>query len=237
MGYDGETDISEKMIEMSQVCVVYPNGTKALQDCSFYLEKGEFVFVVGSSGSGKSTLIKTILGEVHPKSGKVVAASEDLGKISAKQLPYFRRKMGVVFQDFRLLDDRNVFENVALAQHVIGVGKDRIKKNVDAMLEMVGLSDKGRVYPKELSGGEKQRVAIARAMVNRPSLLLADEPTGNLDPSNSREIMKLLSDVNKLGTTVLVVTHNHEIIKQMKKRVITIDGGKVVGDRMLVQQM
>lgn len=232
MIYNGKTESHEKMIELSDVCVEYPNGTKALSGCSFALYKGEFVFIVGSSGSGKSTLIKTVLGEVKPKSGKVVVNGEELGKVVNKQLPFFRRKMGVVFQDFRLLDDRDVFENVALSQHVIGIGNDRLKKNVDAMLQMVGLSEKGRVQPRELSGGEKQRVAIARAMVNRPSILLADEPTGNLDPNNSREIMKLLSELNKLGTTVLVVTHNHEIVTQMKKRVITIDSGKVVGDKV-----
>ena len=188
--------------------------------------------MVGSSGSGKSTFIKTLLGEVKISSGRLRVAGQDLRKIKRRELPFFRRRLGVVFQEFRLLEDRNVFENVALAQRVIGVSNERIKRNVTAMLEMVGLEKKAKMFPKELSGGEQQRVAIARAMVNRPEILLADEPTGNLDPENSWEIMTLLEAVNRLGTTVLVVTHNDEIVNQMKKRVIVLNKGHIVKDEV-----
>lgn len=219
------------MIKMSDVEVTYSTGTEALKGCSLEVEKGEFVFVVGSSGSGKSTLIKTLLGEVPMASGEIVINGKSLARIKRKKLPYYRRKLGVVFQEFRLLDDRNIFENVALAQRVIGVEKSRIEKNVKGMLQLVGLGKKTEVYPRELSGGEQQRVAIARAMVNRPSVLLADEPTGNLDPQNSWEIMKLLEDMNRLGTTVMVVTHNSEIVDEMKKRVVTLQQGIVISDQ------
>lgn len=219
------------MIKMSDVEVTYSTGTEALKGCSLEVEKGEFVFVVGSSGSGKSTLIKTLLGEVPMASGEIVINGKSLTRIKRKKLPYYRRKLGVVFQEFRLLDDRNIFENVALAQRVIGVEKSRIEKNVKGMLQLVGLGKKTEVYPRELSGGEQQRVAIARAMVNRPSVLLADEPTGNLDPQNSWEIMKLLEDMNRLGTTVMVVTHNSEIVDEMKKRVVTLQQGIVISDQ------
>ena len=196
------------------------------------MEKGEFVFVVGSSGSGKSTFIKTLRGEVKAKHGKIFVAKKQLDRIKRKELPYYRRILGVVFQEFRLLKDRNVYENVALAQRVVGVSKQKIEKNVMNILELVGLSGKEKMRPKELSGGEQQRVAIARAMVNRPAILLADEPTGNLDPQNSWEIMKLLEEVNRLGTTVIVVTHNHEIVNKMKKRVIALHSGRITSDEM-----
>ena len=208
----------------------YPMGTEALKSVSISVNKGEFLFVVGSSGSGKSTLIKTLLGEIGVTSGQLTVAGRKLNKIKRKELPYYRRMLGVVFQDFRLLEDRNIFENIALSQRVIGVSHDRIKRNVNLMLEMVGLEDKRRAHPRELSGGEQQRVAIARAMVNRPAILLADEPTGNLDPQNSWEIMDLLEEMNQLGTTVLVVTHNNEIVNQMQKRVITLNQGMVTND-------
>ncbi|RHP86365.1 cell division ATP-binding protein FtsE [Roseburia sp. AM59-24XD] len=219
------------MIRMQNVNLVYPTGTAALKDCSLEIGKGEFVFIVGSSGSGKSTLIKTLLGELEISSGRIEVAGKDLANMTRKELPYFRRKLGVVFQEFRLLDEMNVFENVALAQRVVGVSsRERRRKNSLAMLEMVGLSKKLRAYPNELSGGEQQRVAIARAMVNRPAILLADEPTGNLDPENSWEIMKLLQDVHELGTTVLVVSHNEDIVNKMQKRVITLHKGQITSD-------
>ncbi len=220
----------ESLIQMENLKVAYPMGTEALKSVSISVNKGEFLFVVGSSGSGKSTLIKTLLGEIGVTSGQLTVAGRKLNKIKRKELPYYRRMLGVVFQDFRLLEDRNIFENIALSQRVIGVSHDRIKRNVNLMLEMVGLEDKRRAHPRELSGGEQQRVAIARAMVNRPAILLADEPTGNLDPQNSWEIMDLLEEMNQLGTTVLVVTHNNEIVNQMQKRVITLNQGMVTND-------
>lgn len=220
----------ELLIQMEHVRVAYPSGMEALKSVNISVEKGEFLFVVGSSGSGKSTLIKTLLGEVGVSSGQILVAGRELRRLKKKELPYYRRMLGVVFQEFRLLEDRNIFENVALSQRIIGVSHDRIKRNVSLMLEMVGLGDKRRAYPKELSGGEQQRVAIARAMVNRPAILLADEPTGNLDPKNSWEIMDLLEEMNQLGTTVVVVTHNNEIVNQMKKRVVTLSQGVVTND-------
>ena len=227
----GNNETAETFIRMQNVNLVYPTGTAALKDCSLEIGKGEFVFIVGSSGSGKSTLIKTLLGELEISSGRIEVAGKDLANMTRKELPYFRRKLGVVFQEFRLLDEMNVFENVALAQRVVGVSsRERRRKNSLAMLEMVGLSKKLKAYPNELSGGEQQRVAIARAMVNRPAILLADEPTGNLDPENSWEIMKLLQDVHELGTTVLVVSHNEDIVNKMQKRVITLHKGQITSD-------
>ena len=227
----GNNETAETIIRMQNVNLVYPTGTAALKDCSLEIGKGEFVFIVGSSGSGKTTLIKTLLGELEISSGRIEVAGKDLANMTRKELPYFRRKLGVVFQEFRLLDEMNVFENVALAQRVVGVSsRERRRKNSLAMLEMVGLSKKLKAYPNELSGGEQQRVAIARAMVNRPAILLADEPTGNLDPENSWEIMKLLQDVHELGTTVLVVSHNEDIVNKMQKRVITLHKGQITSD-------
>ena len=227
----GNNETAETIIRMQNVNLVYPTGTAALKDCSLEIGKGEFVFIVGSSGLGKSTLIKTLLGELEISSGRIEVAGKDLANMTRKELPYFRRKLGVVFQEFRLLDEMNVFENVALAQRVVGVSsRERRRKNSLAMLEMVGLSKKLKAYPNELSGGEQQRVAIARAMVNRPAILLADEPTGNLDPENSWEIMKLLQDVHELGTTVLVVSHNEDIVNKMQKRVITLHKGQITSD-------
>ncbi len=221
----------ETMIRMQNVNLVYPTGTAALKDCSLEIAKGEFVFIVGSSGSGKSTMIKTLLGELAISSGRIEVAGKNLANMSRRELPYFRRRLGVVFQEFRLLDEMNVFENVALAQRVVGVSsREKRRKNSLAMLEMVGLAKKLKAYPNELSGGEQQRVAIARAMVNRPAILLADEPTGNLDPENSWEIMKLLQDVHELGTTVLVVSHNEDIVNKMQKRVITLHKGQITSD-------
>ena len=229
--FGNNSESMETMIRMQNVNLVYPTGTAALKDCSLEIAKGEFVFIVGSSGSGKSTLIKTLLGELAISSGRIEVAGKNLANISRRELPYFRRRLGVVFQEFRLLDEMNVFENVALAQRVVGVSsREKRRKNSLAMLEMVGLAKKLKAYPNELSGGEQQREAIARAMVNRPAILLADEPTGNLDPENSWEIMKLLQDVHELGTTVLVVSHNEDIVNKMQKRVITLHKGQITSD-------
>ena len=218
------------MIALDQVTKTYPGDVKALKGISLQIKKGEFVFVVGQSGSGKTTLFKLLLKEMEPTSGTIYINNKNLGRLRRRRVPKLRRGIGVVFQDFRLLKDRNVYENIAFAQQVVGAPNRLIKKNVMAMLKLVGLPDKAKSYPNELSGGEQQRVALARALVNNPPLLLADEPTGNLDPKNSWEIMKLLEEINNKGTTVLVVTHNLEIVKVMKKRVITVKKGTIVSD-------
>lgn len=218
------------MIKLEHVSKSYSAGIPALNDVNLEIEDGEFVFIVGDSGSGKSTMIKLLLKELEPSEGTITINGKVLGRIKRRQIPMFRRNIGVVFQDFRLLKDRNVYENIAFAQKVIGESNYSIRKKVPGMLSMVGLAAKYRSYPKELSGGEQQRVAIARALVNEPSILLADEPTGNLDNNNAWEIMKLLEEINARGTTVIVVTHNLEIVKVMKKRVITIQKGVVVSD-------
>lgn len=218
------------MIKLEHVSKSYSAGIPALNDISLNIKEGEFVFVVGDSGSGKSTLIKLLLKELEPTEGKITINGKDLHKIRRKQIPRYRRNVGVVFQDFRLLKDRNIYENIAFAQRVTEKSSRVIKKKVPAALSLVGLAQKYKAYPKELSGGEQQRVAIARAVVNEPAILLADEPTGNLDPTNSWEIMKLLEEANERGTTVLVVTHNQEIVNEMKKRVITMKKGVIVSD-------
>lgn len=218
------------MIKLEHVSKSYSAGIPALNDVSLEIEDGEFVFIVGDSGSGKSTMIKLLLKELEPTEGTITVDGKQLGRIRRKHIPKFRRNIGVVFQDFRLLKDRNVYDNVAFAQKVIGEPNSRIRKKVPLMLSMVGLAPKYRSFPKELSGGEQQRVAIARALINEPSILLADEPTGNLDNNNAWEIMKLLEEINAKGTTVIVVTHNLEIVKVMKKRVITVKKGTVVSD-------
>lgn len=218
------------MIELKEVTKEYSKGIAALNNVSLKIDPGEFVFVVGDSGSGKSTLIRLLLKELDPTSGSIRVMGRNLEKVSHKEIPFYRRKMGVVFQDFRLLKDRNVYENVAFALRVTETSTRVLKKKVPAALSLVGLAQKYKSNPKELSGGEQQRVAIARAIVNEPSILLADEPTGNLDPSNSWEIMNLLEEANKRGTTVVVVTHNHEIVNTMKKRVITMSKGNIVSD-------
>lgn len=223
------------MLELSHVKMRYPaSKTYALNDVSLKIEKGEFVFIVGSSGSGKTTLIKLLLKELDPTSGKIKVADTDYSKLKRKNIPKIRRKIGVVFQNFRLLKDRTVYENVAFAQRVIETPSRYIRRQVPAMLTLVGLADKYKSFPKQLSGGEQQRVALARALVNKPEILLADEPTGNLDPKNSWEIMRLLEDVNKKGTTVVVVTHNKEIVNMMKKRVITLKHGEIISDEQKV---
>ena len=218
------------MIILEDVTKTYASGVPALNGVNLHIQKGEFVFIVGKSGSGKSTLIKLLLNELEPTAGKIYVNKKYLNKITRKKLPYLRRDIGVVFQDFRLLEDRNVYENIAFAQKVIEAPSRQIKSRVLSMLSMVGLLDKYKAYPSQLSGGEQQRVAIARALVNRPAILLCDEPTGNLDPGNSAEIMKILNQANKQGTTVLVVTHNMDIVQQMKKRTITMSEGKIISD-------
>lgn len=218
------------MIKLEHVSKSYTAGIPALNDVSLDIEEGEFVFIVGDSGSGKSTLIKLLLKELEPTEGTITINNKKLNKIKRRQIPKFRRNIGVVFQDFRLLKDRNIYDNVAFAQKVIGELNRSIKKNVPSMLSMVGLAAKYRSYPRQLSGGEQQRVAIARALINEPKILLADEPTGNLDNHNAWEIMKLLEEINSRGTTVVVVTHNLEIVKAMNKRVITMKKGVVVED-------
>ncbi len=218
------------IIALDHVSKQYSTGVDALNDLSIRIPKGEFVFVTGRSGSGKSTLIKLLLKELDPTEGKLYVGGRQVTGLTRKQVPRYRRNIGVVFQDFRLLKDRTVFENVAFAQQILGVKKRDMIKNVNTILAVVGLSDKADAYPNQLSGGEQQRVAIARALVNRPTILLADEPTGNLDPQNSWEIMQLLEEVNKMGTTVLVVTHNNDVVDVMRKRVITLQDGSVIND-------
>ena len=218
------------MIELKEVTKEYSKGIAALNNVSLKIDPGEFVFIVGDSGSGKSTLIRLLLKELDPTSGSIRVMGRNLEKVSHKEIPFYRRKMGVVFQDFRLLKDRNVYENVAFALRVTETPTRVLKKKVPAALSLVGLAQKYKSNPKELSGGEQQRVAIARAIVNEPSILLADEPTGNLDPANSWEIMNLLEEANRRGTTIVVVTHNHEIVNTMKKRVITMSKGNIVSD-------
>lgn len=218
------------MIKLEHVSKSYSAGIPALNDISLNIEEGEFVFIVGNSGSGKSTLIKLLLKELEPTQGVITINNRNLNAIRRKQIPKYRRNVGVVFQDFRLLKDRNVYENVAFAQKVIGTPARLIRSSVPTMLSMVGLAAKYKSYPKQLSGGEQQRVAIARALVNQPKILLADEPTGNLDNHNAWEIMKLLEEINQKGTTVVVVTHNLEIVKAMKKRVITMKKGVIISD-------
>ena len=218
------------MITLEHVSKTYAAGVPALNDVSLEIEDGEFVFVVGDSGSGKSTLIKLLLKELEPTEGSITIGGKQLGKIRRKQIPKFRRNIGVVFQDFRLLKDRNVYDNVAFAQRIVETPVSEIRRNVPAILATVGLAGKYKAKTKQLSGGEQQRVALARALVNNPSVLLADAPTGNLDPNNSWEIMKLLEEINESGTTVVVVTHNREIVNAMQKRVITMKKGVIISD-------
>ena len=218
------------MITLKDVSKSYVEGVPALADVNIQIEEGEFVFVVGDSGSGKSTLIKLLLKELEPTSGPTIINDKILSEIPRRQVPRFRRNIGCVFQDFRLLKDRNVYENVAFAQRIISAPARSIKEKVPKMLSLVGLAAKYKSKPNQLSGGEQQRVAIARALINEPKILLADEPTGNLDANNAWEIMKLLDEINKRGTTVLVVSHNMEIVEAMKKRVITLQQGHVVSD-------
>ena len=220
------------MIELQNVSKVYDNGSKAIDGISMQIHDGEFVFLVGPSGSGKSTIIKLLTAELRPTSGKVQVNDVDLSRIRRRKIPYMRRTIGVIFQDFRLIDNKTVFDNVAFAMRVVGAREKEIKKRVPYVLDLVGLANKSRRLPHELSGGEQQRVAIARALINNPTMIIADEPTGNLDPVRSLEIMYLLEQINALGTTVLVVTHEKELVDRFSKRVVAIDEGKVISDGM-----
>nr|WP_279230393.1 cell division ATP-binding protein FtsE [Thermohalobacter berrensis] len=208
----------------------YTKGVKALKDINIHIDKGEFVFIVGSSGAGKSTLIKLLLKEEEPTDGKIILNNMDITNISNRKIPYIRRSVGVVFQDFRLLPNKTVFENVAFAMEIIGASSREIRRRVPIVLSMVGLSHKANNYPNELSGGEQQRVSIARAIVNNPNVLIADEPTGNLDPDTAWEIMKILREINRRGTTIVMATHARDIVNIMKRRVIALEKGTVVRD-------
>ena len=219
------------MISLQHVTKVYRNGTTALEDVSVEVEKGEFVFIVGQSGSGKSTFIRLLLKEEEASKGDIYVAGKNLAKLTSWKVPHLRRNIGTVFQDFKLLPDKTVFENVGFALEVIGKPKQVIQKRVPEILALVGLGGKLKNYPDELSGGEQQRVSIARAFVNRPLILLADEPTGNLDPTTSVEIMKLLDRINRIGTTVIMATHDNAIVDAMRRRVVELEAGHVVRDQ------
>ena len=218
------------MIEFNNVTKTYKNGTEALKDVNLKIDKGEFVFVVGPSGAGKSTFIKLLLREEVPTKGHIEVNGYDLKKIKRRHIPKFRRSLGVVFQDFRLIPNMTVYDNVAFALRVTNVANRSIRQRVPYILNLVGLAHKARSYPEQLSGGEQQRVALARALVNNPSLLIADEPTGNVDPEMSMEIVELLSEINKCGTTVVMVTHEHDLVHKFDRRVITINHGNIVSD-------
>ncbi len=218
------------MIEFRNVYKTYDNGTKALKDFNLYVNEGEFVFIVGSSGSGKSTLLKLVMREELPSSGEIIVAGHKLSTLRHKDLPYYRRTMGIVFQDFRLIPNMTVFDNVAFAMRVIGMSTKAVRKKVPYVLGLVGLSDKARCYPKELSGGEQQRVGLARALINNPALIIADEPTGNVDPRMSFEIVDMLNEINRRGTTILMVTHEHSLVKRFHRRIIEIQEGELVAD-------
>ena len=218
------------MIEFNNVSKIYNNNVKALSDVSVKIDSGDFVFLVGPSGSGKSTFIKMLLKEIEPTMGNITVADKKLSEIKRNQIPYYRRKIGMVFQDFRLIPTLNVYENVAFAMRVVEASQKEIRKRVPMVLSLVGLSHKYKMFPNELSGGEQQRVSLARAIVNNPSVLIADEPTGNLDPDTAKEIMELLEDINRSGTTIVMATHAKDIVDNMKKRVIAIEKGSIVRD-------
>ena len=218
------------MIEFKNVSKKYGTGTVAVDNANFTIEKGEFAFLIGDSGSGKSTMIKMMLKEEDPTSGNIIINGRDITKIKPSKVPYLRRSMGIVFQDFRLLPDKTVYDNVAFAMYVVRASQKHIKRQVPMVLSLVGLSQKAKMYPNELSGGEQQRVALARAIVNNPSMLIADEPTGNLDPNTAWDIMVLLNDINLRGTTIAVATHAKDIVDRMNRRVIRIDHGNIVRD-------
>ena len=220
------------MIEFQNVTKTYDNGTEAIRGIDLKIEDGEFVFLVGPSGSGKSTIINLLTAELTPTSGSIHITGFELEGIKKKQIPYLRRTVGVIFQDFRLIEKKTVYQNVAFAMRVIGAPEREIRKRVPYVLDLVGLGEKSKSYPDELSGGEQQRVAVARALINNPAMIVADEPTGNLDPGKSLEIMLLLEQINALGTTVLVVTHEADMVDRFHKRVIAINEGKVISDGM-----
>lgn len=218
------------MIDFENVSKTYPNGTHALHDVTLHIDRGEFVFIVGASGAGKSTFLKLIMHEETPTSGEIVINGKKTSKLKRREVPYLRRHMGIVFQDFRLIEKMNVFDNVAFAMRAVGERTATIRKRVPYVLDLVGLKDKMKDKPSELSGGEQQRVSLARALVNNPEIIIADEPTGNVDPEMSHEIIELLNEINAKGTTVLVVTHEHELVREFHQRVITIDHGRVIAD-------
>ncbi len=218
------------MIALDNVYKTYSTGVSALNGVSLRIDKGEFVFIVGTSGSGKTTLFRLLLKELEPTSGTIYLNNQNIGKLRRRKIPKMRRGMGVVFQDFRLLKDRSIYENIAFAMRVVGKSSRVIKDTVPQLLSLVGLSDKASSFPNELSGGEQQRAALARALANNPPVILADEPTGNLDPKNAWDIMKLLEEINMRGTTVVVVTHNKDIVESMQKRVVTLSNGVIVSD-------
>lgn len=218
------------MIEFRNVYKTYDNGTKALKDFNLYIDEGEFVFIVGSSGAGKSTLLKILMREELPNTGEVIVDGHRLSTLRHKDVPYYRRSMGMVFQDFRLIPNMNVFDNVAFAMRVTGASTKAVRKKVPYVLGLVGLNDKARCLPKELSGGEQQRVGLARALINNPSIIIADEPTGNVDPRMSFEIVDMLNEINRRGTTVLMVTHEHSLVKKFRRRIIEIQDGELVAD-------
>ncbi|MBQ2154652.1 MAG: cell division ATP-binding protein FtsE [Oscillospiraceae bacterium] len=220
------------MIDFKNVTMVYDAGNRALDKISLHIDDGEFVFLVGPSGSGKSTIIRLLTAEIEPTSGSIAVNGYQLEKIKKRQIPYMRRTVGVIFQDFRLIENKTVFDNVAFSMRVVGASNSQIKQRVPYVLDLVGLENRGRRYPNEISGGEQQRVAIARALVNNPAMIIADEPTGNLDPVRSYEIMMLLERINALGTTVMVVTHERELVNRFTKRVIAIDEGHIINDGM-----
>lgn len=223
------------MIEFQNVSKVYNNGTEALHQINLKIEKGEFVFIVGSSGAGKSTFLKLIMCEERPSSGQIILDGQDVSRLRKRKIPYVRRKMGIVFQDFRLIDHMNVYDNVAFAMRVVGASERAVKKRVPYILGLVGLQHKAKHFPNELSGGEQQRVGLARALVNNPAMIVADEPTGNIDPALSFEIVDLLNEINRRGTTVLMVTHEHSLVKHFHKRIIQIHSGEVVADTEQLQ--
>lgn len=223
-------DGSRAMIQLKNVSKVYPNGTMALCGINTHIEKGEFVFVVGASGAGKSSMFKLINRKETPTEGEVWVGRKDLARLKRREVPHFRRNIGTIYQDFKLLPNKTVFENVAFALEVVEASKREIMRQVPAVLELVGLPEKRDAFPSELSGGEQQRVSLARAIVNRPIILLADEPTGNLDPDTSWGIMELLIEINRRGTTVMMATHNREIVNRMRRRVIALDNGRVTRD-------
>lgn len=218
------------MIQFRNVSKVYDNGLRALQNVTLTIAGGEFVFVVGASGAGKSTVVKLLLKETEHTDGVIMVDNKDLSSIEGKNIPFYRRQFGVVFQDFRLLHDRTAYDNVAFAMEIFEASNKEIRRKVPAALAMVGLSERAHAYPQDMSGGEQQRVALARALVNNPSILLADEPTGNLDPFTSQEIIKVMNVINRRGTTVIVATHDKDIVNSMQKRVISLNRGKVTRD-------
>ena len=220
------------MIDFENVTKVYDTGNRALDGVSLHIEDGEFVFLVGPSGSGKSTIIKLLTAELEPTSGSITVNGYQLDKIKKRQIPYMRRTVGVIFQDFRLIENKTVFDNVAFAMRIVGASNKEIKRRVPYVLDLVGLENRGRRFPNELSGGEQQRVTIARALVNNPAMIIADDSTGDLDPVRSYEIMMLLERINALGTTVMVVTHERELVNRFTKRVIAIDEGRIINDGM-----